>query len=193
MTCDIAEDLSRENFWIRTVTTDGDTKLYLGLQDFYHKLSAVWSVSHQLVPHHLGSRQEKKARGAQFSPGLLPSHIRTKDDRQRALSKDIRARCSHIIEELTRLGSGELKKMIPKLPYVRAATILCYSGNCSRCPSDSLVCTGISEGCWWVKSAFLPTHAIIYLKMDDNDKTIMAVILEMRLSEAAVLSVCSNT
>ena len=29
--------------------------------------------------------------------------------------------------------------------------------------------------------------------MDDNDKTIMAVILEMRLSEAAVLSVSSNT
>ena len=29
--------------------------------------------------------------------------------------------------------------------------------------------------------------------MDDNDKNIMAVILEMRLSEAAVLSVSSNT
>ena len=196
MAYDIAEDLSLENFWIRTVTTGGDTKLYLGLQDFYHKLSAAWSVSHQLDPHHLGSRQEKKARGAQFSPEFLPSHIRTKDDRQRAitaLSKDIRARCSHIIEELTRLGSGDLQKMLPKLPHVRAATILCYSGNCSRCPSDSLVCTGISEGCWWVKSAFLPTHAITYLKMDDNDKNIMAVILEMRLSEAAVLSVSSNT
>ena len=168
-------------------------KLYLGLQDFYHKLSTAWSVSHQLDPHHHRSRQEKKARGAQFSLGFLPSHIRTKDDRQRALSKNIRARCSHIIERLTRLGSGDLQKMLPKLPYVRAATILCYSGNCSRCVSDSLVCTGISEGCWWVKSAFLPTHAITYLKMDDKDKNIMAVILEMRLSEAAVISVSSNT
>ena len=83
--------------------------------------------------------------------------------------------------------------MLPKLPCVTAATILCYSGNCSRCPSDSLVCTGISEGCWWVKSAFLPTHATTYLKMDANDKNIMAVILEMRLSEVAVLSVSSNT
>ena len=53
--------------------------------------------------------------------------------------------------------------------------------------------TGISEGCWWVKSAFLPTHAITYLKMDDNDKNILTVILEMRLSEAAGLSVSSNT
>ena len=103
------------------VTTDGDTKLYLGLQNFYHKLSEAWSVSHQLDPYHLGSRQEKKARAAQFSLGFFPSHIRTKDERQRAitaLSKDILARCSHIIEELTRLGSGDLQKMLPKLLYV---------------------------------------------------------------------------
>ena len=60
-------------------------------------------------------------------------------------------------------------------------------------PLESLVCTGISEGCWWVKSAFLPTHAITYLKMDNNDKNIMAVILEIKLSEVADLSVSSNT
>ena len=81
--------------------TDGDKKLYLGSQDFYHKLSAAWSVSHELDPHHLGG-QDKKAMGAEFSPGFLPSRIRTKDDRQRAitaLSKDIWAQCSHIIEE----------------------------------------------------------------------------------------------
>ena len=149
MADDIAEDLSLENFWIQTVTTDGDSKLYLGLQDFYHKLSEAWSVSHQLDPYHLGSRQEKKARGARFSPGFLPPHIRTKDDRQRAItavSKDVRARCSLIIEELTRLGDGDLKKMLPKLPSVRAAKILCYSCNCSNCPSESLVCSGVSEG-----------------------------------------------
>ena len=83
MAHEIANELSVENFWIRTVTTDGDSKLYLGLQDFYQKLNDAWSVSHQQDPYHLGSRQEKKARGAQFSPGFLPSHTRTKDDRQR--------------------------------------------------------------------------------------------------------------
>ena len=112
----IAEELSLEDFWIRTVTTDGDSKIYLGLQDFYDQLSAAWTICHQLDPYHLGSRQEKKARGAQFSPGFLPAHIRRKDDRQRAvtaLSKDIRARSNRIIEELTRLGEGDLKKMLP--------------------------------------------------------------------------------
>ena len=196
MAHEIANELSVENFWIQTVTTDGDSKLYLGLQDFYQKLNDAWTVSHQQDPYHLGSRQEKKARGVQFSPGFLPSHIRTKDDRQRAIaavSKDVRARSSLIIEELTKRGDGDLMKMLPKLPSVRAATILCYSGNCSHCPAESLVCSGISEGCWWVKSAYLPTHGISYLKMDDNDKYIMEVILQMRLSEEAVLSVSSCT
>lgn len=196
MAYSIAQDLSVEDFWIRTVTTDGDSKLYLGLQDFYNKLGAAWTVNHQLDPYHLGSRQEKKARSAQFSTEFLPPHIKTKDDRQRAiaaLSKDIRARSSLIIEELTRLGHGDLTKMLPNLPSVRAATILCYSGNCSNCPTKSLVCSGVSEGCWWVKSAYLPTHGITHLKMDDNDKSIMEVLLQMRLSEMAVLSVSSNT
>ena len=42
-----------------------------------------------------------------------------------------------------------------------------------------------------MKSAYLPTHGISYLKMDDNDKYIMEVIIQMRLSEEAVLSVFS--
>ena len=110
-----------------------------------------------------------------------------------AVSKDVRVRSSLIIEELTKRGDGDLKKMLPKLPSVRAATILYYSGNCSHCPAESLVCSGISEGCWWVKSAYLPTHCISNLKMDDNDKYIIEVILQMRLSEEAGLSVSSCT
>lgn len=196
MTYKIAEDLSLQNFWIRTVTTDGDSKSYLGLKDFYKKLDEAWQVSRQADPFHLAALQEKKARTAQFSKNMLPDKIKTKDGRQRAItafSKDIRARCSKIIEELARLGDGDLIEMLPKLPSVRAATINCYSGNCSFCPTDSLVCSGVSEGSWWVKSAFLPTHGITHLKMDDNDKLILDVIFQMRLSETAVRSVSSNT
>ena len=106
MAYNIAEALSLEDFWIRTVTTDGDSKIYLGLTDFYEKLGQVWHVSHQQDPYHLGSRQEKKARTGQFSAEFLPDHLKSKDARQRALaafSKDIRARSSAIIEELARL------------------------------------------------------------------------------------------
>ena len=62
MSLAIAEELSLEDFWIRTVTTDGDSKIYVGFQDFYDELSAAWTICHQLDPYHLVSRQEKKAR-----------------------------------------------------------------------------------------------------------------------------------
>ena len=105
-----------------------------------------------------------------------------------AVSKDIRARSS---EELTRKwGCNENAQ---KFSSVRADTILYYSGNCSVCPRESIVCSGVSEGCWRVKSAYLPTHGISRLKMNENDISIMEVFLQIRLSEMAVASVSSNT
>ncbi len=120
---------------------------------------------------------------------------RTKISRQQsqaAFSKDI-ARCNLIIKDLTQCGNGDLMNMIHTLPAVHTATIDCYAGNCSNCPAELLVCSGVDEGCWWVKSAYLPTRNITRLEMDDNDKSILALILEMRLSETAVKSVSLNT
>ena len=53
--------------------------------------------------------------------------------------------------------------------------------------------SGVSEGCWWVKSAYLSIHGISRLKMNENDISIMEVILQIQLSEIAVASVSSNT
>ena len=46
MAYSIAEDLSLEDFWVRTVTTDRDTKSWLGMEDFYQTLKAtgMWNV-----------------------------------------------------------------------------------------------------------------------------------------------------
>ena len=55
------------------------TKVYHGLQDVYPKLRAAWSISNQFDPHHLGSGQEKEARGIHVDPWLLPQRWQTKD------------------------------------------------------------------------------------------------------------------
>lgn len=84
--------------------------------------------------------------------------------------------------------------MVHRLPSIRAATIQCYGQNCSYCPHESLVCSGIGGvGDWWYKSTFLPTHDIQQLKLTDNDMTLFETILEVRLSEQAVRSVASQT
>lgn len=72
MAHDIAENLSLEDIFVRTLTTDGDTKAYLGMQDFYDKLGCSWKVSRQVDPNHLGSDQIRRTRNANFSTDMFP-------------------------------------------------------------------------------------------------------------------------
>ena len=192
----IAEELSLEDFWVRTVTTDGDTKSWLGMEDFYQTLKTTWHVERQADPYHLAVRQLNKAKSSQFSLGMFPVSSRSRDARKRAVtafSKDIKARSSSIIQQMSEQSQGEITKFIYKLPDIRRATVECYAGNCSRCPMDSLVCSGLSEGSWWLKSVYLSTHEITYLQMDENDKGLLETLLEMRLSEEAIKKVSSGT
>ena len=111
-----------------------------------------------------------------------------------AFAKDLKSRCSNVIEKLRQHGDGEITKCTNRLPDVCTATIECYSGNCSFFPHDSLVCSGVGGfGDWWYQSEFLPTHGIYRLKLTENDKILLKTILEVPLSEQAVYSVLSNT
>jgi len=196
MAHEVAEELYQENLLIRSLTTDGDTRAHLGLQDFYKKAGIEWKVKRQADPHHLGSIQQKRARSAQFSVHMFADH-RTKKAKSQAadaLAKDIRSRSSAVIEKLRELGKGDITSQIHRLPEVCQATIECYAGNCSVCPHKSLVCSGIAnDGDWWVKSVFLYPRNIGHLNMTEEDKDIMRTILEVRLSQEAVKSVESNT
>ena len=196
MAHDIAEQLSREDILVRTLTTDGDAQAALGMQDFYEKLDSTWNVVRRADPTHLGSSQIKKARAANWSKNMFPKR-RTQKSRQEAvaaLAKDIRSRCTGVIEKLREMGNGNITSQIHMLPEVRRATVECYAGNCSFCPHDSLVCEGQGGlGDWWYHSPFLPTHDIQYLNMTENDRLLMETILEIRLSEQAVISVSDGT
>ncbi|XP_053389375.1 uncharacterized protein LOC128552381 [Mercenaria mercenaria] len=103
MAYDIAEQLSNEDLLVRTLTTDEDTAARLGMNDFYDKLGYAWSVNRQADPHHLGSRQVRKARTSNWSQTVFEGKKLTGSARQQAISalgKDIKARCSAIIEKL---------------------------------------------------------------------------------------------
>jgi hypothetical protein len=196
MAYSIAQQMHKEDLMIRTLTTDGDTKSFLGAQDFYNELEAAWNVTRQADPNHLGSSQIRRARKANWSVGMFPGKS-TRPERQQAtaaFAKDIKSRCAKIISSLRVRGDGDLLKELKCLPDVCASTIECYAGNCSYCPHQSIVCSGVGGvGDWWFHSEFLPTHDIHSLKMTTNDKVLLRTILEVRLSESAVISVSSNT
>ncbi len=192
MAYNVAEDLYKDGFLVRTLTTDGDTKSQLGMQDFYRTLDDVWNVTRQADPNHLSVCQERKVRNVNFSEKMFP--FNTKRDRQTAqgkLGNDIRMRCNAIIEEMARRGQGDITKMLKDLPSIRSSTVDCYAGNCSNCANHSLVCDGVST--WWHNSKVLGPANITYLRMTENDKALLEVILQMRLSEGAIYSVSSRT
>jgi len=197
MAYDIAEQLSSEDILVRRLTTDGDAKAHLGMQDFYNQLGNAWNVERQADPNHLGNVQMRRARSATWSSGMFPGKT-TRAAKQRAsavLAKDIRNRCMTVVDKLLRdLGNNDLTAVVDQLPRVKAATLQCYKGNCSFCPHDSLVCSGGLNGeDWFYKSAFLPTHDIHRLQMTDSDGDLMSTILEVCLSEKALLSLRSKT
>ena len=110
-----------------------------------------------------------------------------------ALARDVKARCSAIIKKLTEMADGDVTTQLDRLPEVCSATVECYAGNCSYCPHRSIVCSGVGTGEWWYKSSFLNTHGITHLKMTENDKAVMLTVLEIRLSEQAVIMVADRT
>ena len=160
------------------------------MQDFYDKLSTSWELTRQADPYHLAATQERKTRNADFSKGMFPFPTeKEKHTAQAALARDIKQRCNAVVEEMARRGKGDITKMITHLPSTRNATVECYAGNCSNC----LVCSREGAGCWWYKSNILGPAKITLLRMDENDKSVLQVILHMRLSKAAVYSVSSLT
>ena len=90
MAYNIAEDLSLEGFYVRTLTTDRDTRSYLGMQDFYDKFCASWELTRQADPYHLAATQERKTRSDYFSKGMFPFPTKKEiQTAQAALARDI--------------------------------------------------------------------------------------------------------
>ena len=71
------------------------------------------------------------------------------------------------------------------LPKVLESTLLCYSGYCSKCAQNSVICHGSVSNNWWNRSMFLASNKIHHLNMDESDKILLLEILKMKLSTAS--------
>ena len=97
----IAADLSLEDYWALSITTDGDTKIWLGVQDFYQSLKKSWTVDRQADPNDLAVRHISKYRKANFSMEMFPDLSCLGKARSRAMNafnKDVRSHCNPIID-----------------------------------------------------------------------------------------------
>jgi hypothetical protein len=100
--------MTKESILVRTLTTDGDEKAHLGMSNFYNKLGSAWKVARQAAPHHLGSRQIRRARASNWITTLFQGKRLSSKAKQQAtvfFAKNL-ARCGAIIKKLRLKENG---------------------------------------------------------------------------------------
>ena len=98
-----------------------------------------------------------------------------------------------ILKKLMEDNIGDVTKLKGQLPQVLDATLLCYSGDCSKCRHYSKVCGGGSSNNWWMRSPYLDSHKMTNMDMTENDKAILLEVLKMIHSWDAVQRLRLNT
>ena len=149
----------------------------------------------QAHPFQLCQAQLRYCYRANFSNGIFPG-AKPRDQRQekqKGLSQDTKARCSCIIKEMVKRHAGEMTFIKKQLPHVLDATVNCYAGDCSKCRRYSYVCSGGVTNNWWNRSVFLGSYRITSLNLDKNDKKLLNDIVKMRISVSAIEEIKSGT
>ncbi|KAL5020618.1 hypothetical protein ScPMuIL_002300, partial [Solemya velum] len=139
----IGSDLALQGMLVKYATTDGDARSAEGIKDAQKMLNPMWEVERLADPTHLGQSQFKKCINAKFSSDMFSGATREKKrEGQKVLSQDVKARCGLIMKKLMTEHAGDTSIIKNHLPKVLEATILCYSGDCSKCSRNSVVCAG---------------------------------------------------
>lgn len=186
---EMGNQLGLQKFLVRYVTTDGDGRSARGIEDAIKALEPMWEVERLADPVHLGQSQFRASNRAQYSAGMF--HGKTKEENRQlktVFSKDIKCRCSMIINKLMEKYDKNIHDMSKDLPKVLDATLRCYDGDCTLCQEHSIVCKGDAALNWWSRSHYLSTYQITALQMDKTDKFLLQEILKMKLTKAAVKS-----
>jgi len=103
---------------------------------------------------------------------LFPGRRKVDKEKQnKAFANDIRGSCTLIINTLMRTYWNDFTKVAECLPAVLEATLLCYTGDCSKCKTDSVVCSGEGNS-WWIRSMYLGTYGINNLDINEKNTSI---------------------
>ena len=179
----IGRSVGEQGIRITHVTTDGDAKLFKGVEEVTQ--TAVKRCSDTV---HLGQTQTKKAKGIEWSEHLFSgcsSKTRAKKkEYTNALAMDIRNRSFAILKSLHQKYEGQLPEIQKAAKDSILAAICCYQGDCKDCPGNTTACLGTedsNESSWLLKSSILQEHKITNLNTTATDVELMTDILELVL------------
>ena len=181
----IGEELANMGITVTHLTTDGDGKMYAGLQD-----KTPTAVKRLKDPVHLSRTQVHKGQKQEWSAGLFPGVRLRKEKtlRTRALANDMKNRSYAVLHQLHAKHKGNLDSIKAEAKKVIPAIICCYAGDCSHCRDFTTSCSGgESDDNWLVKSSLLQEYHLsggLQMTQDDVDK--MTDTLSMMLGEEAI-------
>ena len=179
----IGRSIGEQGIRITHVTTDGDAKLFKGVEEVTQ--TPVQRCSDTV---HLGQLQTKRAKETEWSEYLFSGcSSRTRGKKKEyanALAMDIRNRSFAILKSLHHKYKGQLTEIQKAAKDSVLAAICCYQGDCKDCPRNTTACLGTedsSESSWLLKSSLLQEHKITNLNTTATDVELMKDIFEIVL------------
>ena len=180
----IARNLAKSNITISHVTTDGDGKFHLGVQDVTDT-----PVKRLADTTHLAQTQLNRAKSSEWSDKLFPG-VKKKGLRTlcaKNLANDIKNRSVAVLKLLHKKHRGNIKEIKKEARKVVPAIIVCYQGDCQHCKTLTTACGGGDSGHNWItNSSLLQEHNIQCLQTTSHDVQLMTNILCLVLGEEAL-------
>lgn len=177
----LGEDMAKDGVPVKYVATDGDGRSAEGVGAAMLRPFPNLRVRRQADTIHLGQSLFRKAMKASFSDDMLPAS--SADERQlqhRQLSADLKRRAQVIFQTMHKNYAGAIHQMKSKMPAVIEQTIRCYSGDCSKCRKQSIVCRAGKKN-WIAMSGELQSCGVTSLQMTAKDQEVMRELLTFYL------------
>ena len=127
---------------ISHITTDGDSKCYLGVKTVHGQ-----NVESLRDVRHLSESLKRAIMKCTFCPCLFSGV--NKSNQKSRFALDIKARCVAELNKSFTLHKGELHLIKAHMPAVMETIIMCYKGYCGySCRVNSYVCAGLPSNHW---------------------------------------------
>lgn len=179
---EIGKTISATGIRVRYATTDGDSKLFHGVESAMKEAFPTKTTTRLADRVHYSQAQLKRSKkNLKFSKSLFPGVVLSKQHQEHsdALFTDIKNRSSlalKFISKKYRANTSQMKKAMPK---VVDCIVRCYNGDCSLCSEFSAgTCQGLSNKNWFFRSHSLAGPKITSLHATSDDlKTIRSTLL----------------
>ncbi|CAH1784479.1 unnamed protein product [Owenia fusiformis] len=187
-----AKTCQEDGIVIQYLTTDGDGKGIMGVNDHYAETGMEHRAERLSDRIHLSNLQFKHSLKTSFSSQMFPGKNKsTKEHYQRLFCIDLTQRCTAILRKLS-LTDRDLSKVSTfKIIKITDSLIQCYQGNHTLCKQDLNECKGRRSNNWWTNSYNLKACNLkaTDINMDKkNDEMYLRLLIEMRLGPEALAS-----